>query len=392
MIDLEHILLKRKPLLLGDVRGEFPRTFFTRTIRVGTGPADQSLDDNQPILRVPLPGVHHPPLAPFYYLNSRTVEIPRLRAEAEPSGGDFMPMQHREVIMPEPILKWAGGKRQILEQVRSCFPHESKINQYHEPYFGGGAIFFLETHPYTATINDINKRLMNLYWVVQEYPKRLIEANQRHEAGEGYYYRARDRFNEVREETTNFKDDIDARVEEASLLIYLNRNCYNGLYRENSSGEFNVPYGDYSAPDWVQSSKIKEGSKALKGVDIKTEDFSYVLDVAEEDDLVYFDPPYKPVSKTSSFVEYHHSSFGQEDQERLRDVAYELDQMGAHVVISNSPPMASLYQNLEVFEVLSVGARRSINSNSADRGEVQEILVSNVDEMRAREPELTEFA
>ena len=293
--------------------------------------------------------------------------------------------------MTEPILKWAGGKRQILSRIRGTFPPESDINRYHEPFFGGGAIFFKETHQYAASINDINERLMNFYWVVQEHPHKLIEQNRSHIQDEEYYYDARDRFNELRGRTDDFENNLDVRVQEASLLLYLNRNCFNGLYRENSSGEFNVPYGDYANPNWVQEPRITAANDALQGVNIFSRDFQYVLEEVEKDDLVYFDPPYKPMERSSSFVEYHNSAFGQEEQQRLADTAVELNKMGVHVVISNSPAMEELYSGLEEFEVLPVGARRSINSNADDRGEVKEVLLTNVENPRIEDPNLTEF-
>jgi DNA adenine methylase len=294
--------------------------------------------------------------------------------------------------MPDPILKWAGGKRQILSEIRGSFPPEPKINSYHEPFFGGGAIFFRETHKYAATINDINKRLMNFYWVVREHPEKLIKENSEHDPDEEYYYNARDRFNSLREGSEDFEEGLKSRVKEASLLLYLNRNCFNGLYRENSSGEFNVPYGDYTNPDYIQESRIREASEALKGTKIFNRDFQYILEEAKEDDLVYFDPPYKPVERSSSFVEYHNSTFGQEEQQRLADTAVELNKKGVYVVISNSPAMEELYEGLEEFEIKPVGARRSINSNADERGEVKEVILTNVSNCRIEHPDLAEFA
>lgn len=306
------------------------------------------------------------------------------------SGGVYVVSSAMDEQMAEPVLKWAGGKRQILTQIRDCFPPEDEISRYHEPFFGGGAIFFKETYPYSASINDINARLMNFYWVVREHPDDLIEHNETHEGNEEYYYNARDRFNAIRNDVERFDHNSEA-IKEASLLLYLNRNCFNGLYRENSSGEFNVPYGSYSNPDWIQSSRIIAASDALDGVEIFNEDFEYVVDEAEEGDLVYFDPPYEPVSTTSSFVEYHNSAFGQEEQQRLADKAVELHNKGVNVVMSNSPPMEELYHGLDEFEIRGVGARRSINSNAEDRGEVKEIIVTNVQNTRADDSSLSDF-
>ena len=292
--------------------------------------------------------------------------------------------------MAEPVLKWAGGKRQILHQILGCFPPDAEVSRYHEPFFGGGAVFFEETHDYAGSINDINLRLMNFYWVVREHPDDLIEHNETHEGNEDYYYDARDRFNAIRNEVERFEHN-DQAIQEASLLLYLNRNCYNGLYRENSSGEFNVPYGGYTNPDWIQSSRIYAAGETIEGVEIFSQDFEYILKEAQKGDLVYFDPPYEPVSTTSSFVEYHNSAFGQEEQTRLSEVAVRLHENDVHVVISNSPPMKKLYSGLEEFDVMPIGARRSINSNAEDRGEVKEILVTNVSNQRASEPSLEEF-
>lgn len=300
--------------------------------------------------------------------------------------------------MVEPVLKWAGGKRQILPQIVGSFPHVDEIAAYHEPFFGGGAIFFKETHPYAASINDINSRLMNFYEVVQSNPDELInrlsefrgpkeepQADKPYDDEENFYYQQREIFNKRPR-----GEDFD-KVEEAALLLYLNRTCYNGLYRENSDGEFNVPIGDHSNPQWSHSHRILEASKALQGVKIFNRDFGYIVDEAEQDDLVYFDPPYQPVSKTSSFVEYSSEDFSREEQSRLRDVAVELADKGVHVVISNSPPIADLYEGLSAFSVKYLGARRAINSDASSRGEVMEILVSNVETPRERDSTLSEF-
>ncbi|WP_049972213.1 DNA adenine methylase [Haladaptatus cibarius] len=301
--------------------------------------------------------------------------------------------------MAEPVLKWAGGKRQILHEIRACFPPESDVDAYHEPFFGGGALFF-KTGPHSSgTINDINERLMSFYRVVRDSPNALIEvleefdgpesdpdpnrkfskANRKGKEVDQYYYQQRELYN--RRPNGEEYDE----VEEAALLMYLNRTCYNGLYRENNSGEFNVPIGRHSSADWVQASRIMNASRALADIGIYYGDFSYVLDHATEDDLVYFDPPYEPVSHTSSFVEYSSKEFDTEEQERLSEVAVELNEIGAHVVVSNSPPMRDLYQYLDEFRVHDVGAKRHINSDGEGRGKVGEIIVTNVPEDNRRE-------
>lgn len=311
--------------------------------------------------------------------------------------------------MTRPPLKWAGGKRQILDAIKSRFPPESDINAYHEPFFGGGAVFF-KTGPHApgSTINDINTRLMNFYRQVRDNPHEVIEhlrsfdrptadpdpsrdfhdENRKGKEITQYYYQQRELFNR------RPNGEAFDPVEEAALLMYLNRTCYNGLYRENNSGEFNVPIGRQSSADWVQASRIREASKALQDVKMFDGDFSYVREHVEEDDLVYFDPPYEPVSATSSFVEYSMEEFDTEEQERLRDLAVELHEAGAHVVLSNSPPVRELYVGLEEFDVYSVGAKRQINSVGDDRGEVEEIIITTVDRenLRERTPTLMGFS
>lgn len=312
--------------------------------------------------------------------------------------------------MAKPILKWAGGKRQILSEIRGCLPPERDCNRYHEPFFGGGALFFnTAPHPEGGTINDINKRLMNFYRQVKENPDQLIELLKSFEPPtaepdpdrefsevdrdgdemRNYYYQQRELFNRRPN-----SEDYDP-IEEAALLMYLNRTCYNGLYRENQDGEFNVPIRrGKGTPDWVQSARINEAHRLLQPVDLYSKDFEYVENQVEPNDLIYFDPPYKPVSATSSFVEYSAEGFGQEEQKRLARLAERLyDVYDCHIVISNSPPMQELYKDIEGFQVHEVGATRMINSDGDNRGEVGEIIVTTVPEDNRREhtPKLDSF-
>lgn len=302
--------------------------------------------------------------------------------------------------MVEPILKWAGGKRQILDAIKESLPPKEDVNRYHEPFVGGGALFFdTAPHPSGSTINDINTRLISFYQVVDEHPNELItklrefkapnadpdpereysEKDWKDNKVENYYYQQRELFNRRPR-----GEDFDP-VEEAALLLYLNRTCYNGLYRENSSGEFNVPIGRHSSENWVMADRIRRASNVLSEIEMFNEEFNYIMREVEPGDLVYFDPPYEPVSRSSSFVEYHHSAFGTEQQEQLRDTALELARDGVWVVISNSPPMEKLYEVFEEFTVHDIGAKRHINSVASDRDEVQEIIVTNVPEDNRRE-------
>ncbi|KXB09315.1 DNA adenine methylase [candidate division MSBL1 archaeon SCGC-AAA833F18] len=279
--------------------------------------------------------------------------------------------------MVDPILKWAGGKRQLLDDIVSLFPKDYQDRAFHEPMFGGGAVTF-HVGPSEGTINDIVPRLMIFYEVVRDNPEELIEESRKLEEeygnNEKKYYEARDEFNKpIRGEKLD-------KVREASLLLYLNRTCFNGLYRENSKGEFNVPFGDYSNPDFVREKQIRECSKILKNLEILNEDFEYIIDKAKPGDLVYFDPPYQPVSETADFTQYAKEGFDFSEQERLRDTCVKLDKNDVFFVLSNSwaEPVRELYEEVEKFEVNQVSAKRDISSKAETRGPVYEILVTNV--------------
>lgn len=290
--------------------------------------------------------------------------------------------------MVSPILKWAGGKRQLLDELYARFP--KSYAHFHEPFFGGGALFF-DLEPNNGTINDTNPRLINFYKQVRDQPEELIsclrsfddpesdsdpdlqfaESNRKGKEIKNYYYQQRELFN------NRPYDDVYDELEEAALLLYLNRTCYNGLYRENSTGGFNVPIGRYSNPDWVRAEEIREASHVLDNTKIHNTDFGYVGKEAEEGDLVYFDPPYEPMSPTASFNDYSEEGFGKEDQERLLELAQELDQEGVNVILSNSGVMYEMYDEAG-FHVEKEGATRAINSDASNRDEVDEIVATNV--------------
>lgn len=290
--------------------------------------------------------------------------------------------------MASPILKWAGGKGQLLDELYARFPES--YDRYHEPFLGGGALFF-DLEPETGTINDTNTRLINFYRQVRDNPSELIDRCREFEDPESdpdigreysdtahndkeitkYYYQQRALFNK-----RPYGEEYD-ELEEAALLLYLNRTCYNGLYRENSDGGFNVPIGRYSNPDWVRAEETREASGVLSAVDIYNKDFEYIIDVAEENDLVYFDPPYEPMSSTAEFTEYSAEGFDRDDQERLLSVAKSLDNKGVFVILSNSGVLYDMYDKVG-FEVKTEGATRAINSDGDNRGEVQEIIATNV--------------
>ena len=283
--------------------------------------------------------------------------------------------------MAVPVLKWAGGKREILDDLLSRFP--DNFNRYHEPFFGGGAVFF-ELSSMDGTVNDANTRLMNFYRQVRDNPRELIEVSRNFKGprsepdpdrdysdAKNYYYQQRELFNRRPRE-----EDFDPLVE-AALLLYLNRTCFNGLFRENSSGEFNVPIGSYKNPDWVREQEILEASKSLKNTKIYNRDFSFIVDVVEPGDVVYFDPPYEPVSTTANFTDYSAEGFDFDDQVRLIEVLQELDGKDVFVVVSNSGVMYDRYEEAGFYVDLK-GVSRSINCDASNRGEVDEVIATNV--------------
>lgn len=296
--------------------------------------------------------------------------------------------------MVQPVLKWAGGKRQLLDEIFSRFP--SEYQQYHEPFLGGGAVFFA-LEPEDGTINDRNPRLMNFYQVVRDHPSELIETLRGFDAPEGnpdpgldfsaenwrgtqitdYYYQQRARFNKRAYADEEWPTTTEQRIEEAALLLYLNRTCYNGLYRENSSGGFNVPVGEYTDPDWVMANRIRAASSTLEQTTTHNDDFEYVLEVAEDGDLVYLDPPYQPMSATANFAEYSQEGFDKEDQKRLLAGVKQLDDRGVSLILSNSAVMFDRYDDAG-FLVERESATRAINSDETARGEVDEIIATNV--------------
>lgn len=298
--------------------------------------------------------------------------------------------------MASPVLKWAGGKRQILGEIKALLPRE--YNHFHEPMLGGGAVFF-DLVPEGGTVGDLNPRLVNFYIQVRDNPEDLVEKCRSFSPPHSEPHRERD-FSDFdrkgREMSTYYHqqralfnrrpngEDFD-ELQEAALLLYLNRTCFNGLYRENSDGEFNVPMGEYSNPDWVQEERIIEASKALKQIEVHNEDFQNILELVEEGDVVYFDPPYKPMSETADFTEYTAEGFGKQEQERLLAVMRKLHQKGVYFITSNSGVMAEKYEESK-FYVVEVEARRSINRDGSNRGEVKEILATNipVEERRGR--------
>lgn len=270
-------------------------------------------------------------------------------------------------IPPRPFLKWAGGKRQLISQMEKYFP--KSYDKYIEPFIGGGAVFF-HLNPEISIIIDINEELINCYKVIKNNVEDLIELLKLHKNDEDYYYtiRALDR------DPSRYSKLSD--VEKASRTIYLNRCCYNGLYRVNSKGQFNVPFGRYKNPNFCDKENLLAVSNILVNVEIIQGSFEICLSYAEKGDFIYFDPPYYPISKTSSFTSYTKENFGEDSQKKLLKVFKELDALGCKLVLSNSDNILirKLYKD---YKIITLNARRAINSNATKRGNISVLLVLN---------------
>lgn len=273
--------------------------------------------------------------------------------------------------MVRPLLKWAGGKRQIVRALISHKPQS--FSGYFEPFFGGGAFYFtlVEEKPgITSVISDINYDLYSLYNIVRKRPYEMSESISSLEFGNNSddYYSARETFNSA--------PTVADPVRKAALLVYLNRHCFNGLYRVNSAGEFNVPFGKYKKPYIPDLNHILSVSESLQAVNLLHGDFQYAVGGAGEGDFVYFDPPYDPLSVSSSFTSYSQESFQRTDQERLASIVRDLDRKGVNVMVSNSdtPVIRELYSGLNFKEI---PAGRAINSKASARGKINELIITN---------------
>lgn len=256
----------------------------------------------------------------------------------------------------------------MVERIVGLFPEDYRNRRYHEPFIGGGAVFF-HVRPKGGSVNDINPRLMNFYRMVRDRPEELIRKASEYKYDEAEYYRLRDRFN----------SPGLSPVEDAALFLYLNKTAYNGLYRVNSRGEFNVPFGRYVNPTIVPRKGIMRASRLLKGIDIRCGDFGYVLDVAENGDVCYLDPPYHPSSETANFTDYAADGFDSPEQERLRNLCLELDRRNVIFVLSNSDTelVRSLYEPLIDFSIFSFPTKRMISSKVSSRGFGCDLLITN---------------
>lgn len=271
--------------------------------------------------------------------------------------------------VPRPFLKWAGGKGQLLPHLVERVTEAGSFRRYHEPFVGGGALYFeltrLKALDTTAYLSDVNPNLIDAYIAVRDDVDVLVRILKKHQRShsEEYYYRMRARAPR-------------SVVHRGARIIYLNKTCYNGLYRENSKGLFNVPYGRYKDPLICDEENLRAVSAVLKKARFDARSFETVLRRAKPNDFVYFDPPYHPISKTSDFTSYAKNGFGSDAQHRLAMTFKKLSAKGVKVLLSNSMSefILELYRDYRIDQVL---ASRLVNSKAERRGKIAEALISN---------------
>lgn len=289
----------------------------------------------------------------------------------------------------KPFVKWAGGKSRLLEEIRKKYP--LKIERYCEPFVGGGAVLFdvlSKFQPKEVLINDINRELINTYAQIKNNCEDLIYQlseiqtnyeNQSLEKNKALFYEKRSRYNELKA-----SGDEAENVEKAVLFIFLNKTCFNGLYRVNSKGYFNVPFNNAKNPLICDGENLRSCSKLLRKVEMKVGDYKECKSFIDDETFVYIDPPYRPLTRTSAFTSYSENGFSDKEQIELGNFITEISDKGALVVASNSDPKNSdendnffddLYSH---FEIERVSASRMINSNAKKRGAINELLISNI--------------
>jgi DNA adenine methylase len=272
----------------------------------------------------------------------------------------------------QPFLKWAGGKRQLISTIKKYIP--CQYTQFYEPFIGAGAVLF-SLQPKTSIINDRNCELVNCYRVIRDSPDDLINLCKQHDNNNSkeYYYN-------LREQDRHPDFEKLSPIEKAARIIYLNKTCFNGLFRVNSQGQFNVPYGDQSNPVIADPLVIKAVSTFLnnRSVRICEGDFADVVSTAKKGAFLYFDPPYHPISDTSSFTGYSIDGFTGSEQERLKKVCDDLSDRGCQVLVSNSNAsfIRELYSDSR-YEIVEVSASRAINAVGSRRGKIGELLIHN---------------
>ena len=292
------------------------------------------------------------------------------------------PTGKSEVETPysRPFLKWAGGKTQLLPQLARFYPPRGSVKRYIEPFLGSGAVFFhfkAMVEPKSAILWDNNRELVETFQAVRDDVGQVIKLLRKYQKQHG-----KDFFLSMR------KKAPQSLAAKAARLIYLNKTCFNGLYRVNSRGVFNVPFGKYTNPGIFNEEGLRRAAELLHGARIEAEDFRFLKVEAKKNDFIYFDPPYHPRSKTSYFTAYTRDSFGEEDQRKLADLYRRLDKKGCLLMLSNSdtPLIRELYKD---FDIREVSARRNINSKADRRGSICELVVLNAKLVQASSRERT---
>ncbi len=307
---------------------------------------------------------------------ARTFDINLIYArrvfQSIPAAYDTKEIQKLIAQKPKPFVKWVGGKRQLLKQFRDLELYPPEFfdpieNTYYEPFVGGGAVFF-DLLPEHAELSDLNRELVIAYNVIKNNIDELIELLRQHRYNKEYYL-------DIRAKNIDELQDIEI----ASRFIFLNKTGFNGLYRVNRKGQFNVPFGRYNNPVICDEENLRRVSKALQNVTIKHQDYSSVLKSAKKGDFIYFDPPYYPLSQTSSFTAYTSEKFLEREQIELRNAFIALHKRGCYVMLSNSdtPFINDLYANIDGVTIHKIIAGRAINSKGSRRGKITEVLVTN---------------
>ena len=268
-----------------------------------------------------------------------------------------------------PVLKWVGGKRQLIDTFAPLLP--KKITSYCEPFVGGGALLF-HLQPKTAYVNDINTDLICVYTVIRDNVDELIEELKKYKNESAFFYTVRD-WDRDPEKYASLTD-----VQKAARILYLNKTCYNGLYRVNNAGEFNSPFGNYKNPNIVNEPVLRAVSNYFNSATIyfSAVDYAEVLSTIKKGTFVYLDPPYDPVSETSSFTGYSKGGFSKQDQIRLRECCDELNKRGIKFMLSNSAT-DFIKEQYSAYNITTVQAKRIINSVASKRGDVDEVVVRN---------------
>lgn len=289
----------------------------------------------------------------------------------------------------KPFVKWAGGKTQILGEIRKHYP--ARIEKYLEPFVGGGAVLFdvlQESRPEKILINDINQNLVNAYIQIKSNVDGLCEKlnqlqNQYLSESDNekklFFYERRNEFNSLSSDSPQHE-----KLEKTALFIFLNKTCFNGLYRVNKKGEFNVPFNNAKNPLICDEENLRACSELLQNVEITCGDYKNCADFCDEKTFVYLDPPYRPLTKTAAFTSYSENDFGDKEQIELEKFVAEISEKGAKVLLSNSDPknvnekdefFDELYKD---FDIERITAARMINSNAKKRGAVSELLITNI--------------